>query len=76
MKIDNDIPIPPSRHTPGEIGTTLKQLTVGQSVWVDRPQKSVHGIVFNIKRKGWGFTTRAESGGVRIWCTKVPEVKP
>jgi len=73
IKVDKDIPIPPSRGGPGILN--LKGMKVGDSFFIaDNGQRALQANAGNRARswcafKGmkWKFTTRKVEGGVRVW---------
>lgn len=71
MLIEHDVPIPVKWAD--SLSMTLRKLAIGDSILVTEKIASVRPLVTRIKAEFCGkrkFTTRAESGGIRVWREK------
>lgn len=67
IKIEKDIPVPMiwGRKYP------FNQMEIGDSFFIEiKTPHSFSQSTKPLRDKGWGFTTRKENGGVRIWRYK------
>lgn len=64
MQFDKDIPIPPPLFRFG-----FSEMAVGDSTFIDREKsKSARAsLAVCAKKNGFGFETRKEKTGIRIW---------
>lgn len=65
--IEKNIQMPPARlgHKSSELRDTLTMMEIGDSFYIEKPQKAV-GTYFT-KQKPKKFATRKEKTGIRIW---------
>ena len=65
LKIEKDIPLPEQNF--GAFTSTLRQMEIGDSIFVTNPS-SARAILTRIaKDEGRKFVTRKEGDGIRIW---------
>lgn len=66
MKIESAIPIPPTNALRAVNQTVVKQMSIGDSIFLDSPE-SLSNLRRAARRVGKRITTRKVIGGWRMW---------
>ena len=69
IEIEKGIPMP-TVHGEGRSKYPIAAMQVGDSFFIPGKNFRVSTLTKQYRDKDWGFTSRAENGGMRIWRYK------